>query len=112
MKKKIIVTGIIISIVHFVLAMVLIMVALGSTMEAFDNPDSQPPVIGNLAGWMVRILMQPVRSLWTSWMSKNMPDVVEWIFCMGNSLLWGFIIALLINVRSLATKKKTGNKSI
>ncbi len=27
--------------------------------------------------------------LWTSWASKNLPNLVEWLVFMGNSVLWG-----------------------
>ena len=111
MKKRIIITGIIVAIVHLVLAIGSVMVAFGSGMEAFDNPDYQPTVIERLAEWTAGVLMQPGMSLWTPWMSKNMPNVVEWMLCVGNSFLWGFAIAMLINVRALATKKESDNKA-
>ena len=105
MKKKIVITGIIFAVVHFLLAFFLLAFAFGSTMEAFDKPDYQPTLIEHIAEWTSGILLQPLISLWTTWMSKNMPNYVEWILFLGNSLLWGFAIALLINIRSLATKK-------
>ncbi len=112
MKKRIIITGIIVAVVHLALAIGSVMVAFGFGMEAFDNPDYQPTVIERLVDRTAGVLMQPGMSLWTPWMSKNMPNVVEWMLCVGNSLLWGFAIALLMNVRALATKKGSDNKSI
>jgi len=112
MKKRIMVTGLIVAVVHLVLAIGSVMFAFGSGMKTFDNLDYQPTVIERLADWTAGVLMQPGVSLWTPWMSKNMPNVVEWTLFVGNSLLWGFVIALLINVRALAAKKESDNKNI
>ena len=74
-------------------------------MEAFDKqPDYQPTLIERLTDRTTVVLMQPAMSLWTPCMSKNMHNVVEWLLFFSNSLLWGVVIALLINVRFLARK--------
>jgi hypothetical protein len=103
MKKRIIVTSIIIAVVHFILTFGSLIVAYSSGMETFDNPDYQPSLIERLAERTVDVLMQPCISLWTS---KNMPNVVEWVLFLGNSFLWGIAIALLINIRALTSKHK------
>jgi len=111
MKKRIIVTGIIVAVVHFVVAIGSVMAAFGYGMESFNNR-YLPIVVESIAGRIAGVLMQPGMFFWTPWMSKNMPNFVEWMLCVGNSLLWGFAIALLINARTLATKKETDNKNI
>ena len=105
MKKRILVTAIIFAVVHFVVMIGSLMFSISFGMEAFDNPDYQPTVVERIIDVTAKILMQPGMSLWTPWMSKNMPNVVEWIFFAGNSLLWGFAIALLISARTLIIKK-------
>ncbi len=87
-------------------------VAFGSGVEAFDNPDDQPSMVERVADSLAGILMQPGMSLWTPWMSKNMPDVVEWGLCLLNSLLWGIALALLLHARTLTDGKKSDNKAM
>ena len=112
MKKRIIITAIVLAVIHLVLAIGSVVVAYGSGMEAFDNPDYEPSSIERVADHLSGILMQPGMSLWTQWMSKNMPNVVEWGLCVANSLLWGFVIAFLINARALRKKKQSDNNRL
>ena len=74
-------------------------------LDIIDNPDYQPTVIERLADWTAGVLIHPGASIWTPWMSKNMPNIVEWMVWAGNILLWGFVIALLINARALTAKR-------
>jgi membrane protease YdiL (CAAX protease family) len=98
MKKRIIITAVVFAAIHFVLATGSVLIAFTSGMAEFDNLDYQPSIVENLADHTAAILMQPGISLWTPWMSKNMPDVVEWGLCLANSLLWGVTISLLLNI--------------
>ncbi|MBN1588485.1 MAG: hypothetical protein JW888_03130 [Pirellulales bacterium] len=98
MKKRIILATIAVAFVHLVLTLGMGIVSMMAGMEAFDNPDYQPGVIAQLADSTARILMQPGMSLWTPWMSKNLPNIVEWILFLGNSLFWGLGLSLLICV--------------
>jgi hypothetical protein len=81
------------AIVHFVLSIICLSVSFGASMEQFDNPEYSPSPIMDPLEFLAEILMQPGSSVWTSWMSRNMPDIVEWLIFMGNSVLWGFGIA-------------------
>ena len=112
MKKRIIITAVVLAAIHLVFAVGSVVVAYGSEMEAFDNPDYEPSVIERAADHLSGILLQPGRFLWTQWMSKNMPNIVEWGLCITNSLLWGFAIAFLINARAFRMKRQSDNKSM
>lgn len=112
MKKRIIITAVVLAVIHLVFAIGSVVVAYGSKMEAFEIPDYEPSVIERGADHLSGILMQPGRSLWTPWMSKNMPGIVEWGLCIANSLLWGFAITFLTRVRALRMKKQPDNKSM
>jgi hypothetical protein len=109
MRRRIFITAIIVAVVHLVVAIGSILIAFGSGMEAFDNPDHQPSMVEHVADSLAGILMQPGMSLWTPWMSKNMPDIVEWGLCLFNSLLWGIVLATILNARALVKGKKPDN---
>jgi uncharacterized membrane protein len=108
-KKRTIIKTIVFAVIHFVLAFGSMLIALTSGMAEFDNPDYQQSMVERVADHTTAILMQPGISLWTPWMSKNMPDVVEWVLCLANSLLWGLAMTLLLNN---FISKKTDNQAI
>ena len=112
MKKRIIITALVLAAIHFVLAIGSVIISFGSGMEVFDNPDYQPSVIERIAVALAGILMQPGISLWTSWMSKNMPNVIEWGLCLFNSLFWGSTLALVLNALDLLKVKKPDNNGV
>jgi hypothetical protein len=101
MKKRIIITAIIIGIAHFILAIIVIGISFGSTMESFENPDYQLSSAEKISNVLAGILILPLDLIWSPWMSKHLPDIVEWILFLFNSLLWGFVIALCINFKAL-----------
>ena len=105
MKKQIIITAVIIALVHFVLTIGSVLIAIGAGMVAFDNPDYQRSGIERISDLLATILMQPGMSLWTPWMSRNIPNLVEWVLVIANSLLWGFAIALIILILALVKRK-------
>ena len=106
MKRRIIITAVVLATIHFVLVIGLVMVAFVSGMETFDNPDHQPSMMGSVSGFLAGILMQPGISLWTPWMSENMHDVIEWGLYFFNSFLWGVVFAFVMNVPRLLKGKK------
>ncbi len=105
MKKRIIITTILIALVHFVLSFGSLLISISSGLDAFDNPDYQRPLTENIINIIAYILMLPFYLIWSPWMSKHLPDFVEWILFLSNSLLWGFVIALCINLKSLMKKR-------
>ena len=91
--------------IHLVLTFASGAIAYGSGMEAFDQPDYEPSSIECVADHLSEILIQPGRFLWTQWMSKKLPGIIEWGLCIANSLLWGFAISFLIRGGTLGVKK-------
>lgn len=112
MKKKILFTAAGIAAFHLLLSIGSVAVAFGSGMEAFDNPGYQPSMVERVADSIAGILMQPGMSLWTPWMSKNMPNVVEGGLILLNSLLWGIALALLLHAKTLAGGKNPDNNAL
>jgi len=112
MKKRILITAVVIAAIHLVLSISSVLVAFGSGMEAFENPDHEPSQLERVADQFAGILMQPGSSVWTPWMSKNMPNVVEWGLCLMNSMLWGIGLALILNAPALLKRTKSDNKAI
>ncbi len=106
MKKRIIIMAALLAAIHLVLAVGSVMIAYRGGMEAFDNPDYKPSGIVRVADKLAGVLVQPAGSLWTPWMSKNMPAVVEWAFVLGNSLLWGLAFAIILNSNLLLKRRE------
>jgi len=113
MKKRIIIATLIIAAIHFVMSIGIICTLFVSGMERFDNPEHQLSMFEKASHHLSRVLLQPGLLCWTSWMSKHLPDFVEWIFFGCNSLLWGLVLALLINVKNIINKKEiSDNKAV
>ena len=108
MKRRLVITAAALAAIHFVLSIGSVLTAFGAGMDAFDNPDHQASMVEQVADALAGILMQPGASLWTPWMSKNLPDVVEWGICVFNSLLWGMVLALALNARGLLKSEGSG----
>lgn len=98
LKFRFIKTALIWAVVHFVLTILCMFLCMGSWSEQFDNPDYSPSPLVKPIGMLTEILMQPGFSLWTSWMNRNLPDIVEWFVFLGNSFLWGVVIATGIRI--------------
>ena len=99
MKKRTIIQAAL----HFILMLVCVMFSVGSSMEAFDDPDYQSSTLEGLVSGLANILMQPGSSLWTS----KLPDAVEWGLCLAYSLLWGLVLALAFGC-VIHPERKTG----
>jgi len=112
MKTRIIITTVVMTGIHFALTVSSVVIAFGYGMEAFDNPHYEPSVIERVAYRLSGILMQPGMSLWTTWMSKNMPNIFEWGLCVINSLLWGIVLAFVLNVPALVKGKRSDNNGV
>jgi hypothetical protein len=104
-KKRIIVTGLIIAVIHFVIAVGSVAFALGSAMEGLHKSDYSPTVLEDIAALTAAVLLQPLLSVWPL-INRYIPNVIEWILAGCNSLLWGFAIALLMNVQVSITRTK------
>jgi hypothetical protein len=63
-------------------------------MDEFDGI-RQITSFERFSGHMTEILMSPAYLLWNSWASKNLPDIVEMILFLMNSVLWGTTLDLI-----------------
>lgn len=96
MTKRILLTATVIAGIHLVLSLVSAALVFGSGLEAFDNPDYQLSMVEVVAHSLIGILLQPGTSLWAPWMSKNLPNVVEWGLILLNSFFWGVALSFLL----------------
>lgn len=85
--------ALIISVAHGALCVALDLVALNG-LSRFDS-GSEPSIAESVAALLVDILIYPLYLVWTPWMSRHMPNSVEWVLFLFNSLIWGFTITLL-----------------
>jgi hypothetical protein len=65
-------------------------------MDEFDGKITELSAFQSFACHVADILVQPGYSLWTPWMSKNLPNACEWVLFLLNSALWGFGSVLLV----------------
>ena len=82
------------SITHMAVLFFLLLVSFTAGMDEFDGKremTSFERVCGNAA----EILMSPAYLFWNSWASRNVPDVVEQLLFLMNSLVWGTAIDAL-----------------
>ena len=85
--------GFLLSLAHVAIWFACFMDAYKHSSRAFDHPDATMPPHAKFTEMVVDILSYPCFALWTPWMSKHMPDFVEWISFALNSAIWGFGIA-------------------
>jgi hypothetical protein len=59
------------------------------------RPGSIPEISDRAAaaGLAADILMLPGYLLWTPWASKHLPNLVEWLLFLANSVVWGLLIS-------------------
>jgi hypothetical protein len=99
MRKRIIIWGLGLSAIHLVLTLVTFCIAYNDTMTDFERDEPTPATKIEIAAHaLTPILMQPLLSLWTPWMSRHVPVWLEHLLFLGNCLLWGFAAAFLGNV--------------
>jgi hypothetical protein len=104
-RRRFILTTAILTLAHFVLLIVAECVAGSAYMKALDHPEYQPGLLARLADGAADVLIQPVYCFWTSGVARNMPDLVEWLVVFANSLLWGFVLSLLISAPRLLRRR-------
>ena len=76
---------------HLVITLACIMFTFGAGMDRFDSL-KEPTLIEKSIEYITLVLMSPLYWLWTSWMSKNVHDSIEWLLFLLNSGLWGLVI--------------------
>src|SRR5687767_6979620 len=85
---------------HAILALGAVLYAMAAGSAQFDNPDLPRMVGADIVEATANTLTLPGRLLWTSWASQNLPNVVEWVLFIANSVLWGALAVTLTNVVS------------
>jgi hypothetical protein len=75
---------------HLVLTLVLFL--YGFDLSSMDSGVTSP-ISKQIAFRVAGLLMMPMSILWKGWMSKNLPNIVEWFLFIINSLLWGAVIS-------------------
>ena len=89
-------------VVLFACAHALVTLALSfycaSAVTAPVSPGSIPEISGraSAAGLAADLFMFPGSLLWTPWASKNLPNFVEWLFFLANSVVWGLLIFAVV----------------
>ena len=83
------------SAVHFVVLITCFMTSFSLGMDRFDEADTGMGAVEYVAGSLTYILMYPAKLLWIPWASKNLPNILEWVLMIGNSFIWGSIMAYL-----------------
>jgi hypothetical protein len=68
--------------------------AYGFDLSAVDGVE--PSRAKQFAFTAAGVLMLPGRLIWTEWASKNLPNVLEWFLLIANSILWGAVIATVV----------------
>ena len=84
----------VVSVVHFFLTITLIITLFSVGMDRFDN-GGEPAAWERPAKVLLNTLLFP--AVLMTWLPR-MPDPIEWILFLANSLLWGWCISLLISV--------------
>jgi hypothetical protein len=69
-------------------------------MTAGDIDGFEAPQRAAYAQLAADVLMLPGQLVWTSWASKNLPNVVEWLVFIANSALWGLLFSAAVGVAS------------
>jgi len=77
---------------HAVVTLCLMLYAFSAGMAEFDNPDLPHSATASTAGTLANVLMVPGRFAWTAWASKNLPNALEWMLFLANSVVWGVLL--------------------
>ena len=76
-----------------------------TALSGFDNPLRETPWLEAVGTTLVNILGFPAFYIWERLQfAPRLPDILEWLTLVANSLLWGFTLAFLV-------AKNSSNKS-
>ncbi|MBL6720460.1 MAG: hypothetical protein ISQ08_03520 [Planctomycetes bacterium] len=88
------------SVAHFVLALGSLLLSLTLSGGIDAEEALLPSPLPELCAGATAVLMQPGAALWSQLQSgESLPDALEWLLVLGNSLLWGGCAALLLRAR-------------
>ena len=98
---------IVFSCIHFTVLTICLITSFSLGMSRFDTGDMNESIIEIVTGAITNTLIVPANYLWTPWASKNLPDFIEWILFLSNSVLWGYVVAF-----TYSKIKKPHNQSL
>src|SRR4030095_11826337 len=82
---------VILTCVHGTVTLGLMAYAVAVGLPRFDHPELDPTFGETAANVATHVLMLPGRLVWTSWASKNLPNVFESLLLIANSAVWATI---------------------
>src|SRR5688572_17292665 len=80
--------------VHAALTMGLMLYASYGAAARFEGMEVPPGA--TVADSAAHVLSSPGVLLWTSRASKNLPNAVEWLLFLVNSMVWGAVLWTLV----------------
>ena len=93
---------------HAVVTLCTTLYAFSAISAEFDHPEQPRSMTAKVAGRLADVLTVPGRFLWTTWASKNLPNAVEWLVFLANSVAWGLLIVVataMLSGRSLRVRR-------
>ena len=62
-------------------------------MDRFDTGLANAGFTEIITSFSTTVLAAPLIYAWTPWASKNLPNTLEWVLVVCNSMLWGLGLA-------------------
>ncbi len=90
--KSIIKKVITFSMLHLIILLLCIIESFSLAMDRLDTGE-QATILESITSTLSAILGFPGIYLWTPWASKNLSNIIEWLVLIGNSILWGILLA-------------------
>lgn len=95
-RRRTVITVLGLSGLHFVLSIGSLLIAFSGGLKRFDHPKIRPGWLEQTTDRIAGVLVQPGASTWRSVRGGLLPNTVEWIIFLANSLLWGCATALIV----------------
>jgi len=68
-------------------------VSISLRIDRFDTGIAKETLFESVTETISDILGFPGLYLWTLWASKNLSNIIEWLVFIGNSMIWGIVLA-------------------
>jgi hypothetical protein len=108
-KRTITIQTIVFAIIHLAILATCFSISFSLGMERFDTGVVEESTSESIANLITMLLSLPGHLLWTSWASKNLPNIFEWALVIINSLLWGYCLGAIF--RCIKNKKHITKQS-
>lgn len=93
------------SILHLTVLLLCITVSFSLGLDHFDTGE-QATLLESITSTLSAIFSFPGTYLWTPWASKNLSNIIEWLVFIGNSILWGILLAYIYTFIKQRIKSK------